>query len=104
MTHPTRPRPNHPGAGSAVPQVDLISRDGCHLCEIAEDDVARVCKEAHVDWRRLDVDADPDLKARYRDHVPVLIVNERIIDYWHVDPDRLAAVLRGEEVSPRPIL
>lgn len=88
----------------AARQVVLVSRAGCHLCEDAEALVDRACRQFGLVWQRVDVDADPDLLARYRDHVPVLLVDGVVLDYWTVEHDRLVAALRGDRVRPRPPL
>ena len=42
-----------------------MSREGCHLCEVAEADVARICGELGVPWETADVDSDPEWQAEY---------------------------------------
>lgn len=48
----------------------------------------------------VDVDVDPVVRERFTDHVPVLFVHGRLVDYWRVDRDRLDRALRGEVVEP----
>ena len=55
--------------------VTVMSRPGCHLCEVAEADVARICGELGVEWAVTDVDADPQLRAEYGDRVPVILID-----------------------------
>lgn len=74
-------------------RVRLLTRAGCHLCEIAEQTVAEVCAEFGASWETVDVDTDPELKREYTDHVPVTFVDGRRHDFWRVDPDRLRAAL-----------
>ncbi len=61
-----------------MPTVLLYMRDGCHLCEETRD-VMQAALEARVlrgepiaRVREVDIDADPELKARYGDLIPVL--------------------------------
>lgn len=73
--------------------VTVVSRQGCHLCEVAEADVARICAELDVEWTTVDVDADPELRAEYGDYVPVILVDGEQHGYWRVEEDRLRAAL-----------
>ncbi|GAA1741094.1 glutaredoxin family protein [Aeromicrobium alkaliterrae] len=79
----------------ASARVVVVSRDGCHLCEAAEQVVAQVTAETGETWVRVDVDADPALVERYADEVPVTFVDGRQHDFWRVDPDRLRQALAG---------
>lgn len=77
-------------------RVVVYSRDGCHLCEAAEQLVAQVVAETGDDWARVDIDAEPELKQAFTDQVPVTFVDGRQHDFWRVDPARLrAALTRG---------
>ncbi len=49
----------------------LYSREGCHLCHVAADVLTRHGLEFEV----IDVDADPELHARYDQCVPVVIID-----------------------------
>lgn len=46
----------------------LYTREDCHLCEQA----ARMLQAAGLECREVDVDADPELAARYGLAVPVV--------------------------------
>lgn len=85
-------------------RVAVVSRQGCHLCDVAEAIVADVCRAHHSDWTRIDVDADADLRARWGDHVPVVLVDDRVIAYWTLDAEALHRALRGEGIHPLPDL
>lgn len=59
----------------------LYMRAGCHLCEETRDTLqaaleARVLRgEPIARVREVDIDTDPELKARFNDLVPVLALN-----------------------------
>ncbi|PRX45550.1 glutaredoxin [Prauserella shujinwangii] len=78
-----------------MPQVTVMSREGCSACVRAEQDVERICGELGVPWSVSDVDADPEWRAEYGDRVPVILVDGREHGYWSVDEDRLRAELTG---------
>jgi len=74
-------------------RVVVLTRDGCHLCAAAERVVESVVAETGDSWVAVDVDAEPDLRARYSDEVPVTFVDGRQHDFWRVDPHRLRSAL-----------
>jgi hypothetical protein len=86
-----------PGAlpGDARARVVVLTRVGCHLCDDAIAAVEAVCTETGDSWATRDVDADPELRHRYSDEVPVIFVDGAQHDYWRVDPVRLRAALTG---------
>lgn len=72
--------------------VTLYTRNGCHLCEIAEGVVAEVAEgRAHV--RVIDIDTDPALAERYTVRVPVVAVDGVEVAEYEVDPEQLRAML-----------
>jgi glutaredoxin len=73
--------------------VTVVSRQGCHLCEVAEAEVERICGELNVPWETTDVDEDPDLRAEYSERVPVILIDGEEHGYWRVEEDRLRAAL-----------
>lgn len=74
-------------------EVTVMGRDGCHLCEVAEAEVARICGELGVPWQAEDVDTDPEWRAEYGDRVPVILVDGAEHGYWRVEEDRLRRAL-----------
>ncbi|MFB9313157.1 glutaredoxin family protein [Nocardioides plantarum] len=76
-----------------LPRVTLYSRLGCHLCEAAEEVVARVCADLGEQYSVVLVDDDPELQRRFTDEVPVTFVDGRQHDFWRVDETRLRAAL-----------
>jgi glutaredoxin len=73
--------------------VTVVTRQGCHLCEVAEAEVERICAELAVPWETTDVDADPELRAEYGERVPVILVDGEEHGYWRVEETRLRAAL-----------
>ncbi|HEX3590677.1 MAG TPA: glutaredoxin family protein [Pseudonocardiaceae bacterium] len=76
-------------------QVTVVTRDGCHLCERAEAEVARICGELSVPWSTLDVDGDPELRADYGDMVPVILIDGAQHGYGEVEEPRFRRALAG---------
>ena len=74
-------------------RVVVYTRQGCHLCEVAEQQVAEVCAATGDTWTRVDIDDEPDLRARFTEQVPVTFVDGAQHDFWRVDAVRLRAAL-----------
>ena len=81
-------------------EVTLLVRAGCHLCAAAEADLARILPGYGLAAVRLDVDADPALRAEYADRVPVVLLDGAEHGYWEVEEDRLRAALRQKGARP----
>jgi glutaredoxin len=80
-------------------RIQILGRAGCHLCDVARDIVEIVAAETGTDFVEVDVDADPQLKARYSDYVPVLLVDGKEHSHWRVDAARLRAALSADPAS-----
>ena len=78
---------------TADPRVLVLTRSGCHLCEVAIEVVAEVCAELGAGYTTKDIDTDPELLRRYTDEVPVTFVDGAQHDFWRVDAARLRAAL-----------
>ncbi|WP_084105179.1 glutaredoxin family protein [Demequina sp. NBRC 110056] len=74
-------------------RVSLITREGCHLCADARAVVTSVCADAVVEWREVDVEANARLLERFGEEVPVVIVDDQVVGFWTIDPDRLRSAL-----------
>ena len=57
--------------------VELYTRKGCHLCDVAKEVIDRVRLTEQFELRVLDVDSDAQLAERYGQEVPVILVNGR---------------------------
>jgi len=78
-----------------TPRVTLYSRPGCHLCDDARAVIAAVCADLGEAYEEVDITSDDDLEDRYRDEIPVTLVDGRQHDFWRVDAARLRAALGG---------
>ena len=70
-------------------ELQLLTREGCHLCAVAAETVDRVAAEHGLAVAAVDVDADPELQAEYGDRVPVVLLDGREHSDFIVDVDRL---------------
>lgn len=74
-------------------RVTVLTRAQCHNCEVAVEDVRRICGELGVPWSAEDVDTDSELRAEYGDRVPVVLVDGAEHGFWQVEEPRLRAAL-----------
>jgi glutaredoxin len=70
-------------------RVQLLTREGCHLCVTAAETLTRIAGEAGLPVELVDVDEDAELRAEYGDRVPVVMLDGREHSYFTVDVVRL---------------
>lgn len=75
--------------GDGASRLQLLTRAGCHLCEVAAETLERIAAEAGLTAEAVDVDADPELQAEFGDRVPVVLLDGREHSYFTVDVPRL---------------
>lgn len=73
--------------------VTIIGKPGCHLCDEARAVVVAVCAERGVQWRERSILDDPALAAAHWERIPVILVDDREIAFWHVTPGQLRDAL-----------
>ena len=66
-------------------KVTVISRTGCHLCEIAIDKINSVKDELNFELEIKLINDLPELEQEYGEQVPVIMIDNKIHDYWRVD-------------------
>jgi glutaredoxin len=59
-------------------EVVLYSRSECHLCDIAEKVLEEVLGERGWRYRKIDVDSRADLRSRFGEDVPVVVIEGEI--------------------------
>lgn len=62
---------------AAPRDVTIYSRPGCHLCEEAKTQIAPMLKEFGARLTEINIDEDPELRARYDYDVPVIFLGSR---------------------------
>ncbi|SOJ53239.1 hypothetical protein MSIMFB_00740 [Mycobacterium simulans] len=85
------------------PQVELLTRDGCAICERVHARLTELAAELGFDLSTTDVDGaaaagNPGLRAEFGDRLPVILLNGREHSYWEVDEARLRADLAGTDI------
>ncbi len=75
------------------PRVEVVIKDGCHLCDEALEVVAQVCAELDTAWAPRRIEDSPELAIEYGEYLPVVLIDGQRHDFWRVDPARLRAAL-----------
>jgi len=84
------------------PRITLISKPGCHLCDLAREVIERVAEDLGAGWVELSILDDPELSAAYSEQIPVTLVDGAQHDYWRVDESRLRRALVNDEATDLP--
>jgi glutaredoxin len=79
---------------AAPRDVTIYSRPGCHLCEEAKAQIAPLLKEFGARLTEINIDEDPELRARYGYDVPVIFLGARKAAKHRVDPSQFRRQLR----------
>jgi len=77
-------------------RVTLIGKPGCHLCDVAQEVIERVCAETGTDWEKVSIDDDGSLRRTCWDKIPVIMVDGREHAIYRVrEPELRAALASG---------
>jgi glutaredoxin len=76
-------------------KVTVFSRTGCHLCEIAIDKINSLKDELNFDLEIKLIDADAELEKEFGEQVPVIMIDNKIHDYWRIDLDRFSKAIKS---------
>jgi len=79
---------------SAKREFTVLSREWCHLCHDLVAALEPVAAELGWSVRVLDVDADPELEARWDELVPVVLADGRELCHYHLDEAAIRAHAR----------
>ena len=74
---------------------ELLTRDGCHLCDEMAALLDEILPSFGLTWSLRDVDAEPELRARYTDVVPVLLRDGQAVAKVRTDRRSLIRIVQG---------
>ena len=76
-------------------KVTVISGTGCHLCEIAIDKINLVKDQLKFELEIKLINDLPELEQEYGEQVPVIMIDNKIHDYWRVDIERFTKAIKS---------
>ena len=76
-------------------KVKIYSRTGCHLCEIAIDRITSVKEELNFNLEVELIDSSIELQQEYGEQIPVILIDDKVHDYWRVDLDRFTKAIKN---------
>jgi glutaredoxin len=82
-----------------VIELTLYTRKDCELCREMEEVIAAELPKFDAHMRRIEIDGDADLEARFGIEVPVLFVNDRKAFKYRCTPAELRNRLAREARS-----
>jgi glutaredoxin len=77
--------------------VTIYTRPACHLCEEAKAQIAPLLKEFGARLTEINIDEDPELRARYDYDVPVIFLGARKVGKHRVDLAQFRRQLRDAD-------
>ena len=76
-------------------KVTVISRTGCHLCEIAIDKINSIKDQLKFELEIKLINDLQELEQAYGEQVPVIMIDNKIHDYWRVDIERFTKAIKS---------
>jgi glutaredoxin len=77
--------------------VVMYTRQGCHLCEQAWQQLGEAQRRYEFALRPVDVDEEPGLVRQYGECVPVVVINDRVRFRGIVNPVLLQRILEAAD-------
>ena len=81
--------------GTPSATYELITREGCHLCDEMAALLDEVLPAFGLSYTPRDVDAEPELRARFTDVVPVLLRDGRPVAKVRTDRRTIVRIIQG---------
>lgn len=75
--------------------VVVYSRAGCCLCDVVKETLAAMRGKADFEWREVDIDADPELRKKYNEEVPVVVIDGRKAFKYRMSEREFLRALKG---------
>ena len=75
-------------------KVVMYTRPGCHLCDEARASIHAARCGDELTLEEINIDLDPELRERYGDQIPVVLINGTKAFKYRVDPREFKRKLR----------
>ena len=80
-------------------EIRILSKPGCHLCDKAKAVIERVAGAFDVTITEVDITGDAELEAKYRFHIPVVLIDGKERARHRVSEEGLRKLLTS--IAPR---
>ncbi len=82
-----------PERSPSRPDLALLTRPKCHLCDEMRVVLDEVLPGLDLDYREVDIDNDPQLVERYGESIPVLLRDGRAVAKVRIEPSQLRRIV-----------
>ena len=77
--------------------VIIYSKPGCHLCDVAKETIERAGVAADFNLEVISIETDPTLFEKYKDDIPVILINGVEAFRHRVDAKRFIQAISSVE-------
>lgn len=77
-----------------IPLVTFYTRKGCHLCDVAREEIEKLRPTSDFRMEIVDIDQDPELQAKFTAEVPVVFINGKKAFKYRIDPGKFLRRLK----------
>jgi glutaredoxin len=83
-----------------MPKVTVYSRPSCCLCDEVKQQLEKLRRRADFELEEVNIDEDEELRRRYNDEVPVVMIDGRKAFKYRLDPKEFLEKLAARRQSP----
>jgi glutaredoxin len=69
--------------------VELYTKPKCHLCEVAKQEILEIKQQYDFAFMEIDITQSEELFEKYKDDIPVIILNGEFISRYQMDKEKL---------------
>ncbi len=66
--------------------IEIMTKSGCCLCDDAREIIEQVIAEIPVEIKMTNIESDPELLERYKEKIPVVLINGKESFVYKVHP------------------
>ncbi len=81
--------------------LQLVVREGCHLCDAFEEELQGYPHYHQLRIERIVINRQPELEEQFGDKVPVLLNSQQIVCHYFLDVEKLDRLLSVSGYSAR---
>jgi hypothetical protein len=74
--------------------LELYSKPKCHLCEVARHEILALKQIYGFTFIEIDITQSPQIFEKYREEIPVIMLNGGFISRYKVDTETLENLLK----------